>query len=63
MLRVKGDKSISKIGFALSKSPHLHKAYLVTICNLKLITVYTVPEPKMDAASNQTLCFGSQIDT
>ena len=31
--------SILKIGFALSKSPNIHRTYLVTVCNQKLIAV------------------------
>ena len=32
--------SILKIGFALSNWPHLHRAYLVTVCNWSFIAVY-----------------------
>ena len=32
--------SILKVVFALSKWPHLHRAYLVTVCNQNFIAVY-----------------------
>ena len=32
--------SLLSVHFALSKSPHLYRAYLVTICNQMLIAVY-----------------------
>ena len=30
------------MGFALSKLPHLHRAYLVTVCNRTIIAVSTL---------------------
>ena len=40
--------SILKIGFALSKRPHLHMAYLGTVCSVLTISVskYTILEAK-----------------
>ena len=40
MLKVQEAGSILRVGFAFSNSPHLHRAYLVTICNQKLIAVF-----------------------
>ena len=31
--------SILKIGFALSERPHLHRAYLVAVCNQKFVCI------------------------
>ena len=39
MSRVQDASSIFEVGFAPSKSPHLHRAYLLTFCNQKLIAV------------------------
>ena len=40
MLAIKEAGSILRIGFALAKYPHFHRAYLVTICKQKLVAVY-----------------------
>ena len=38
-LQVSEAGSILRVDFALSKSPHLHRAHLVTVCNQKMIAL------------------------
>ena len=45
MLRVQKTGSLLMVGFALSKSLHLHRAYLVIVCNQELIAVSTFFNP------------------
>ena len=35
-----GAGSILKVGFAMSKRPHFHRVYQVTVCKRKLVAVY-----------------------
>ena len=37
--KIQGSCSIYRVGFALSKTPHLHRAYLVTVRKRKSMTV------------------------
>ena len=39
-IEFQGAGSILKVGFALSKCPHFHGAYLVTVCNVLSTFVY-----------------------
>ena len=39
LLKFQEASSILKVDFALSNRPHLHKAYLVTICRVLIMTV------------------------
>ena len=40
--KVQKTSSILRVGFALSKWPHLHRAYVVTVCNQIWIAVYNI---------------------
>ena len=40
MSKVQKAGSILRVGFALSKRPHFHMAYLVTVCKQSSATVY-----------------------
>ena len=39
--KIQESGSIFRVGFALSKTPHLHRAYLVTVRKRKSMTVYS----------------------
>ena len=43
-----------RLGFALSNRPHLHRAYLVTICRLLLLTVFLLSIDETAAADTPT---------
>ena len=43
--------SILKVGFALSKGPHLHRAYLVTVYNQNFIAVYAISNQNLRVSS------------
>ena len=45
MSKVQEAGSIFRIGFGLSKWPHLHKAYFVAVCNQNFIAVYSISKP------------------
>ena len=46
MSKVQETSSILRVVFAISKSPHLHRAYLVTVCNQSFIAVYKTPKSR-----------------
>ena len=37
--KIQGSGTLFRVGFALSKTPHLHRAYLVTVRKQKSMTV------------------------
>ena len=37
--KIQGSGTIFRVSFALSKTPHLHRAYLVTVCKQKSMTL------------------------
>ena len=39
-IEFQGAGSILKVGFAMSKRPHFHRVYQVTVCKRKLVAVY-----------------------
>ena len=54
MLKFQEASSILKVDVALPNRPHLHRAYLVTICRLLLLTVFLLSIDETAAADTPT---------
>ena len=50
-----------RLGFALSRRPHLHRAYLVTVCRVLIMTVYVPVAQESFGKEEKRKVFGLKL--